>query len=267
MEAMIKQLIFSVTLIFICCVAMSAVVQGDTVELTAGVYKGAEPLYVIEERNGKPEVTGMNIEIIKAFVQKAPEFRITYMKGLSSARALDYLKDNTIQVIFGLGKNAEREAWFQYTDLPLYPVKFSLMARADDAEVHQIHTYEEMKRVGGTVLGVRASTAVRLFRERTKDLNIPVEVTVTVEQNLRKLLDHRGRYVVFNHYSLIDSARAIGVQDQVMLVPLVVQEASHWLAFSKAVPQKIVQKANSVLHELQESGELKSIYEKYGKLQ
>jgi ABC-type amino acid transport substrate-binding protein len=93
-----------------------------------------------------------------------------------------------------------------------------------------------------------------------------VYATPTVEQNLKMLLAGRGRYFVFNHYSLIDGAKKLGYQDKVIFLPLVVKETFHWLAFSKAVPQEIAQRASAVLHELQESGELQRIYEKYGTL-
>ncbi len=71
-----KQLTVSVTLIIM--LVISPCVQGETIELTAGIYKGGEPLYAIEKRNGKSEISGMNIEIIKAFVRKAPEFHVRY---------------------------------------------------------------------------------------------------------------------------------------------------------------------------------------------
>ena len=71
---------------------------------------------------------------------------------------------------------------------------------------------------------------------------------------------------MFHLYALIDGVKKLGYQDKVILLPLVVKETSHWLAFSKAVPRDIVQRANAVLHELQESGELQRIYEKYGTL-
>ena len=115
-------------------------------------------------------------------------------------------------------------------------------------------------------MGLRGSSAIRVFEEQTKDLNIPIEVTTTIEQNFKKLLTHRGRFFVFNHYTLIEGAKQLGYQDQVVMLPLVVRETSHWMAFSKAVPQEIVQRANAVLRELKESGELQRIYDRYGNL-
>ena len=236
------------------------------IELIAGIYTGAEPLYIHEERNGDIEITGMNIEMINAFFQRAPEFQITYRGDLPAPRVFEYLKTNDVQVIFGIARNAEREALYQYTDIPLYPVKFGILARADDAEVRNISTYEEMKRVGGTVLGLRGTSAIKMFEDQTKDLHIPVEVTTTLEQNFKKLLAHRGRFFVFNHYTLIGGAKQFGYQAQVVMLPLIVHETSHWVAFSKAVPQEIVQRANVVLREMQESGELQRIYDRYGNL-
>ena len=116
------------------------------------------------------------------------------------------------------------------------------------------------------MLGVRGANALEVFQEQTTHLNIPVYETPTVEQSLKMLLTGRGRYFVYNHYALIDGAKKLSYQDKVVMLPLVVKETFHWLVFSKAVPQDIVQRANAVLHELQESGELQRIYEKYGTL-
>ena len=70
----------------------------------------------------------MNREIVTAFLQRAPEFQISFLGNLPAPRAFKYLKNNTVQVIFGIARNAERETWYQYTDTPLYPVKFGILA-------------------------------------------------------------------------------------------------------------------------------------------
>lgn len=253
--------------ILIIMLIISPCAHGETIEITAGLYKGAEPLYAIEKRNGKSEITGMNVEIINAFIREAPEFQVRYgLEMQSISRIFRSLKDNRVQVVFGMAKSPEREKLYRYVDIPLYPVKFSIVARADDREVRHINSYKEMKRLGGIVLGVRATNAVELFKEKTRHLGIPVEVMPTVEQNLKKLLSRRGRYFVFNHYSLIDGAKKIGCLDKIVVLPLIVKKENHWLVFSRSVPEQVVEKANAVLLELQENGELKRIYEKYGKL-
>ncbi|QTA90901.1 substrate-binding periplasmic protein [Desulfonema magnum] len=263
-----KQLILSFILILTCCIGKYPCAYGESIELTAGAFKGAEPFYTSQERNGKIKISGMNVEIINAFVRKAPEFQIKLQSQmLPVPRLFKYLQDNTVQVVFGVAKNTEREKIYQYSDIPLYPVKFSFIVRADDKEVHHISTFEEMKRSGGTVLGVRGSNAINLFEKKTNHLSIPTEVVPTIEQNFKKMFAGRGRYFVFNNYSLIDGAKQFGFYDRIIMIPLVLKEGYHWLVFSKAVPQEVVQKANAVLHELQESGELRKIYERYGNLQ
>ncbi|MCP4350660.1 MAG: ABC transporter substrate-binding protein, partial [Desulfobacterales bacterium] len=48
-------------------------------------------------------------------------------------------------------------------------------------------------------------------------------------------------------------------------LPIITKETHHWLAFSKEVPKEIVEKADKVLKDLEQSGELRKIYEKYVK--
>ena len=50
------------------------------------------------------------------------------------------------------------------------------------------------------------------------------------------------------------------------LLQFVIKESYHWLAFSKAIPKEVVQKVNTALYDLKNSGELKRIYESYGEM-
>jgi ABC-type amino acid transport substrate-binding protein len=175
-----------------------------------------EQIYTINEINGKSEISGMNIEIINAFVRKAPEFQFKYKPGLPAPRLFYYLEKNIIQVVFGVAKNAEREKLYQYADIPLYPVKFSIIIRADDTDVRHISSLEDIRHSGGTVLGFSGSTAIKLFEKKTEHLGIPIEVAPSIEQNFNKLLKGRGRYFVFNHYSLIDGAKMLGYQNNIV---------------------------------------------------
>ncbi len=242
-------------------------IHGDSIELNTAMALGMEPFYDLEELNGNLEAKGMFLEIMEAFVEEAPEFHFKYdLIQVPFARVKLYLAENIIQVYFCFAKNADREKLYQYTDTPLYPVNFGILVRADDTEALRINTFEEMERLGGTLMGVRGTSALRVFQEQAINLNIPVEDAPTIEQNLKKLMANRGRYFTFNHYSLIDGARKLGYEDKVALIPLIVEETYHWLAFSNNVSPEIVQKANTVLHKLDEKGELRRIYEKYGTL-
>jgi len=71
-----KLLILSFILILTCCFGKYPCAYGESIELTAGVFQGAEPFYTSHKRNGELIISGMNIEIINAFVRKAPEFQI-----------------------------------------------------------------------------------------------------------------------------------------------------------------------------------------------
>ncbi len=262
-----KQLIVFSAFILICCIKIPASANADAIELTTTLIQGSEPLFMMNDRNGSRGAIGICPEIMNAFTRIAPEFTFIFDAELVPwPRVKGYLKDNTIQAQFCIARTAERETWYQYTDTPLYPVRFSFAVRKDDTQVRNINSFEEMKRSGGTVLCVIETNAAEVFRERTKHLNIPIEETPTNEQNLKKLILGRGRYVLFHHYALIDGAKKLGISDKIILIPLVLKETHHWLAFSKAVPQDVLQKANVVLRELQESGKLKSIYDKYGRL-
>lgn len=166
-----KRLIVFFALLLICNTGIRGSVHGETLQLTTTVIQGNEPIYMIDDRNGSPVATGICPEIIRAFVRIAPEFKFTYKtEFVPWPRVKDYLKHNAIQAQFGIARTAERERWYQYTDTPLYPVIFCFAARKDDSGIHHINSFEDMKRSGGTVLGVLGANAVEVFRERTKNL-------------------------------------------------------------------------------------------------
>ncbi len=248
--------------LLICCFLQS----GYTTELKTSFMGGSYPRFYIEEKdeNGNKAIAGMCIDIMKAFEQKAPDIHFTYKVRLTPfARIKKELKHNTIQAAFGVARNREREKIYQYTDTPLYPVKFLIFALASDKKAQEIKILEDIQTHGGTVLGLRGTNAVKVFQEQTGHLNIPVEVVPTIEQNLKKLLAGRGSFFTYNHIDAIGTIKKLGYQNEFITLPIITKEAYHWLVFSKEVPQEIVQEANTVMKDLEQSGKLQEIYEKY----
>ena len=97
----IKNILVSGMLMLIWCVGTPSGVHGDPLELSTALGQGQIPFYDLEERNGTLEATGMCLEIIDAFVKRAPEFHFTYQLDLIPfARVKEYLKDNILQAEF-----------------------------------------------------------------------------------------------------------------------------------------------------------------------
>lgn len=237
------------------------------IELKTAFQTGSYPRFFIEEREGKPFITGICADIMKAFERKAPDIGFSYDIRLTPfARLTHQLKNNNVQAVFGIAKNPEREKIYQYASTPLYPMKYVIFALADDKQAQQIKTFEDIQKHGGIVLGLRGTNAIKVFREQTEHLNIPIEVATSIEQNLKKMLHGRGSFFTYNNIDATGTIKKLGYQKRFITLPIITKESYHWLAFSEEVPKDIVQKAGSVLRNLEQNGKLQEIYEKYMKL-
>lgn len=233
-------------------------------ELKTKFIQGSYPRFYVEKQNGNDAIAGMCIDMMKAVEKKIPEIQFTYKPRLTPfARIKHELAKNDIQAVFGMARNPEREKIYQYTDTPLYPVKFVIMALASDKKAREIKTLEDIQAHGGKVLGLRGTNAVKVFEKKTGHLNIPVEVVASLEQNVKKVLMGRGKFFTYNHIDALGTIKKMGHQDQFITLPITTKETSHWLAFSKEVPKEIVEKASNALKELEQSGELQEITDKY----
>lgn len=238
--------------------------SGYSTELKTLFIAGSYPRFYIKGENGQEKIAGMCLDMMKAFEQKAGNIHFSHTVRLTPfARIKRELKNNAIQAQFGMARSREREKNYQYTDTPLYPVKFLIFALASDNNAREICTLEDIQVHGGKVLGLRGTNAIRVFQDQTKHLNIPVEVVSTMEQNVKKVLMGRGSFFTYNHIDAIGTLKQLGYRDKFVTLPIVTKEAYHWLVFSKEVPKEIVEKANKVLKDLEQSGELRRIYEKY----
>lgn len=239
---------------------------GYPIELKTSFQTGSYPRFYIDERDGKQIMAGMCVDIMKAFEQKAPEISFSYHIRLTPfERIRRELENNTIQAAFGIARTPERENIYQYADTPIYPMKYVIFALADDKKARQIRTYGDMRDHGGTMLGIRGTHVIKTFRKETEHLNIPVEVVPTMEQNLKKMLRRRGSFFIYNDIDATGTIKKMGWQDKFVRLPIVIRESHHWLGFSGEVPQEVVRRANAVLKDLEEGGELQKIYEKYMK--
>ncbi len=236
------------------------------IDLSTEFMSGSYPRFYVVEKDGKESMAGMCIDIMHALEKKVPEIKFTYKPGLTPfARIKEVLKFSKIDAGFGFARNPAREKIYTYTDTPLYPVRFVIFALKSDKKAHGIKTFEDIKAHGGTMLGLRGTNAITVFRDKTKHLNIKTEVVPTMVQNIRKVLRGRGAFFTYNDIDAIGALKQEGAFDKFFILPVITKDTHHWLAFSQKVPKDIVGKANQALKDLNDSGELKRIYDSYTK--
>ncbi len=234
------------------------------IDLSTEFMSGSYPRFYVVEKDGKESMAGMCIDIMHALEKKVPEIKFTYKIGLVPfARIKELLKRSMMDAAFGVARNPAREKVYVYTDTPLYPTRFVIFALKSDKKAHGIKSFKDIEAHGGTMLGLRGTNAIKVFQDKTKHLNIRTEVAPTMVQNIRMVLLGRGAFFTYNDIDAIGALKKDGSFDKFFILPLVTKNTHHWLAFSQKVPKDIVAKANKGLKDMNDSGELKRIYDSY----
>ncbi len=84
-----------------------------------------------------------------------------------------------------------------------------------------------------------------------------------VKPNLEKLLHNRGRFYFHHDLGIKATIKKDNYGHLVTVIPNNFKSLHHYVAFSKKVPVKVVQRVTKALEELNSDGELKRIYQKY----
>ncbi len=233
-------------------------------ELSTAFMTGSYPRFYIVEKDGKESMAGLCIDIMHALEKKVPEIKFTYQTYLAPfARIKELLRLSKTDSAFGVARNPAREKVYVYTDTPLYPARFVIFALKSDKKAHGIRSFKDIEAHGGTMLGLRGTNAIKVFQDKTKHLNIRTEVAHKMVQNIRMVLLGRGAFFTYNDIDAIGALKKDGSFDKFFILPLVTKNTHHWLAFSQKVPKDIVAKANKGLKDMNDSGELKRIYDSY----
>ena len=126
-----------------------------------------------------------------------------------------------------------------------------------------IDSFEDIRLLGqnGIILTV-FGTSTGKFLQKQGGLIID-DGAITIAQCFEKLLKKRGRFVYYHQLGLVSTISSERLEKKIKILPTIFRRYYQYAAFSKHVPQHIVDKVKSALMKLKMNGQLDHIYEKY----
>lgn len=199
---------------------------------------------------------GFCIEYIQALVQIDPGLSFTGLdEMLPTLRIEQELASGRVEVFFGMLKTPERETVYRFADSPrLYTMHHQVAVLASDAQADQPRSVDELKAAVGSrlILATRGSGYANYLRDQL-GLNVDDGAT-SIDQNLRKLISGRSRFLYDSEYSLRRAIQASGLQARVHILPTVFRRQDLLLAYTPALPAERLARILAAMRALEANG-------------
>lgn len=218
--------------------------------------------------DGRDQLTGQNIELLKAVFKKLPQYKLKLEKtefdsifsGLNSGRYQ--------MGVNNIAKNPERQKNYLFSD-PMFKNSYVVIYKSDNKEAKQADSWDDLaghSTVSST--GVNTSTAIEEFNKKHPDKKIDLNYS---EEDLTTQLQgvESGKYdfllmdkPMFEYYQKELGLKLTGKPVSGDLEKELLSEPYSYFVFSK--DQKQLQKdVNKALKEVIGDGTSKKINEKY----
>lgn len=223
-----------------------------------------EPYGAYTFRNDEGEVTGIDIEVVKAVAQEIGcdvSFR-----ELPWARILLEVEQGAVDLSTSTSWTEERTAW-AFFSRPYRQTEMALYVRRGEAQAHGLEALTDIAdgsfRLGvidGYFLGEAYSAALN-----DADFVANVEVAADYATNLRKLVHGRiDGFLVDDVTVLEDEARALGILDRVERHSLAIAgDDLHFMFSKRSVPAQTVTDFDRALAKLLASGRIDAIVRQF----
>ena len=233
----------------------------DTTYFRVSAQDTSAPKFIKPDVPGK-KVTGLCIDLFAAIenIDHSLKFEVSE-KLLPLSRIMQMTESNSLDVICGMLKSAERSKKFIFLDTPLFDVSYHLIINANDQI--NISSWEEVKSLeeNGIVLTTHnLGGVIKLTQIGVTHVD---SSATSIQSNLRKLKAGRGRFFFhrFIGANAIVNPKEFGNEIRVLEKPVIVD--SFFIAASKELaPEKII-KLNTAINKLSKNGSLKKIADKY----
>lgn len=222
--------------------------------------------FVHKYNRGGPGPQGFCIDYIQALSRVDPGLGFSGLdEMLPTLRIEQDLAAGRIDVFFAMLKTPEREALYRFADSPrIYTIHHQVAALVSDAPAEQMRGFDDLRALSGSgaVLATRGSGYASFLREQV-GLNVDDGAT-SVDQNLRKLVTGRARFLYDSESSLRRAIQATGLQAQVRILPTVFRRQDLLLAYTPGLPAERLARVIAAMQELESSGEAARLRASYG---
>jgi polar amino acid transport system substrate-binding protein len=232
------------------------------IQMRTAAQTGTEPKYIAQTKDGKNVIAGLCVDIDRAIEHIEPGLRIIGdQEWQPTARLEDGMAAGSMDIAYGLSRNKEREAKFTYIEPALFPVRYFLVARADDHI--RIDSGDDVRKLGdnGVILIPHRFGPIARLKEMgglVIDSGAPDSKT-----NLLKLVAGRGRFYYHRSPGIVSEIRKAGVEGQVRILPAVMDKQLFYMVAGKSVPAEAVEKLQRAIATLEKNGELKRLIDKW----
>lgn len=231
-------------------------------EVKTAAQEATVPKFIAQKQDGKTTVGGLCVDIMRAIERVEPDLKFSGDQVWQPlVRAEAGVATGNLDAACAFLRNRTRESKFVYVDPPLFSVNYHLVARTGDDV--QIANWDDVRKLGeqGVVLVINGFGMIKRLEE-LGGLRIDSGATDS-KSNLDKLLAGRGRFYMHRSPGVKTEIRLAGVQDKVKLLPAVVHTEKFYMVMAKTVPAEVVEKMRKAISQLDRSGELAKLFEKW----
>lgn len=232
------------------------------VVLRTAAQESSEPKYLSVDKPGESAIGGICVDIFRKIEKLNLDIQFVGDQiWMPRARIDSHTKAGNIDVICGLQKIPRNTALYDLLSTQLFSVDYLLAVRADDSV--NVGSWDDIRRLGddGIILALRGFGIVDILQS-VGGLTVDAGATSSAS-NLRKLLRGRGRFYCHRSPGIKHAIRSAGLQDQIRLITKPVHTEKFFMGIRKNLPPEQIKQISAALTLLEQSGELKRIFDKY----
>lgn len=242
----------------LCCAVPAAAV---TLIHTAAQH-ATEPKFLVVRQAGTEHVVGLCVDIMRAIERVDPGLKFVGDQVVQPLIRVEAgVATGDLDAACGFVRTAQRELKFNYVEPPLFPVKYYLVARADDDI--RINDWDDVRKLGdqGVILSVHGFGIAR----RLEDVGglLVDSGANTSALNFQKLLAGRARFYYHRSPGVLAEIRHAGVTGKVRVLPTSMDSQKLYMVLSKKLAQGTAGRVRAALAALQKSGELAQLLAKW----
>lgn len=229
------------------------------VSLRVAAQAGTDPKFIDA---GDGRIIGVCIDIFRTIERIDPGLVfIGDQQWLPLVRAHSEVVNHQHDALCAIQRTPERELQYTFIDLPLLPLRFQLLARADDAVV--VHTWDDVRRLGadGVILTNRGFGTTEAL-ERIGGLRFSASAADPLN-NLQKLVARRGRFFLHRGPGLKSFIQRSGYGGKVKILPQVMYQTETYMALGTHVDPAVVARVRRAVEQMERTGELARLLKKW----
>ncbi|HEX7987956.1 MAG TPA: ABC transporter substrate-binding protein [Duganella sp.] len=232
---------------------------GPVVSLRVAAQAGTDPKFIDA---GDGRIIGVCIDIFRTIERIDPGLVfIGDQQWLPLVRAHSEVVNHQHDALCAIQRTPEREVQYNYIDLPLLPLRFQLLARADDPVV--IRNWEDVRRLGanGVILTNRGFGTTEAL-ERIGGLRFSASAADPLN-NLQKLVARRGRFFLHRGPGLKSFIQRSGYGGKVKILPQVMYQTETYMALGTHVDPAVAARVRHAVEQMERTGELARLLKKW----